>query len=237
MTEEPFLQLSWEENYGSPKSKISDIRVKLGDRAVDVAEPMEGWTGSFRHFKEGIVASEPNCIIKDGCVSSPRSPKNYPFDKRCEVLVQEDTVLIATHFEVVGLAGSVLDDYFVIDSQVRRSSGLYTGSAGPYHVPVMAGDKLVWVAEDFEGAPGFRVCGYTPDGGELPTWPPVVNCSDLKTKPECKDVGCKWNKKKGVCKAKFQCASLKKGKCKKIGDAKGCEWNKKGKVCQAKGPE
>ena len=57
------------------------------------------------------------------------------------------------------------------------------------------------------------------------------------TKRACKKVGCDWKKKKNICKAKFECVSLKRGRCKKVGGVKGCKWNKGEKVCQVKGPD
>lgn len=235
-TEEPFLRLSWEETYGNQSSKLSNISVKLGDRAVDAVEPEGGWTGNFS-LLSGSIASKPRCVVEDGCISSPDWPDRYPTNKRCEIEVVEDTVLVATRFEVADDRSDVSSDYFAIDSRTRRSSGVYTGSAGPYHVPVLAGDRLVWVVDSWEGAPGFRVCGYTSDGKGLPKWPPKEECSDLMTKRVCKKAGCDWKKKKNICKAKFECGTLKRGRCKKVGGAKGCEWNKGEKVCQVKGPD
>ena len=60
-------------------------------------------------------------------------------------------------------------DYFAIDLQTRCSSSMYTGSTGPYHVPVISGDRLVWAVDIWEGATSFRVCGYTPDEEGFPT--------------------------------------------------------------------
>lgn len=232
-TEQPFLQLSWKETYGSTESKIKKISLKLGDRAVDPIEPEGGWTGKFTLIS-GRVESNPKCIVADGCVSSPGWPQRYPDNERCEIEVEEDTVLVTTHFEVAGDGGGVQNDHLMIKSKARRSSGVYEGSAGPYHVPLLAGDRLVWVADRWENAPGFRVCGYTPDiNEELRTWPP--ECGALTTKSGCKQAECKWKRSKNTCKAKFECESLKKGRCKKLGDAKGCKWNKMEKVCQLKG--
>ena len=105
-------------------------------------------------------------------------------------------------------------------------------------MPVLAGDCLVWIVDSLEGAPGFRMCGYTLDGEGLPTWPPKEKkYLDLMTKRVCKKAGCDWKKKKSICKAKFECGTLKRGRCKKVGGVKGCEWNRGEKVCQVKGPD
>jgi len=227
----PFLRLSWEETFGKTPAKIYNIQIELGDRAVDAVVPEGGWTGKFS-LVGGYVSTNPRCVIEDGCVTSPNWPESYPYERNCEILVEEDTVLIATHFGVVGDEDE-RDDYLMIESNVQRSSGVYGRSAGPYHVPVAAGDRLVWVEEGFEVGPGFRVCGYSDnEGGLLPTWPPP--CSALTTKYGCKESGCKW--KNGKCKAKveFQCESLKKRKCKRKGHTKGCEWNQDEKICQDK---
>jgi len=148
-TEEPFLRHSWEETYGNKSSKLFNISVKLGDRAVDAVEPEGGWTGNFSLFS-GSIASNPRCVVEDGCISSPDWPDRYPINKRCEIEMVEDTVLVATRFVVANDhddRGGVWADYFAINSQIRRSSGVYTGSTGPYYVPVLAGDRLVWVVD------------------------------------------------------------------------------------------
>jgi len=229
-SDEPFLQLSWE---SVKASKVSNIRVKLGNNAVDSEEPQEGWTGSFSLVK-GDISSKPRCIISNGCVSSPFSPEQYRPEKQCEIRVEEDTVLVATHFEVVSERGDVWDDYFMIDSKMRGSSGVYTGSAGPYHVPVLAGDRLIWSVDDWEEASGFRVCGYNLDGGELPKWTPIKKeCSSLRKGRACREANCQWIKSKKVCRDKFKCENiLKRGKCTRFLEKKGCEWFKKERVCK-----
>lgn len=61
-------------------SKISEIRVKLGDHAVDFEEPKEGWTGSFSLVKGGI-SRKPRCIISNGCDNSSDWAEQYRAEK------------------------------------------------------------------------------------------------------------------------------------------------------------
>jgi len=238
-TSAPFLQLSWDETYNGKPSKLTAISVKLGDRAGDIEEPADGWSGKFSLLRSNVNKS-PKCVIKDGCVTSPDWPKPYPATEGCKILVEEDTVLIATDFEVASTQGGVWDDYLVIDSSARRSSGLFTNSAGPYHIPVLAGDSIVWVTNNWEQGTGFRICGYTPDDGDkLPMWPPKKEkkkCRRQMTKNDCKATGCVWNKSKSKCNAKPMCSSIsKKNKCNgKAGKKLNCKWNKYEEACQAK---
>jgi len=237
-TSRPYIRLSWDETYGNDGgSKLSRVNLKYGDRVPDIEEPAGGWTGEFS-LVSGDVDSNPKCVVADGCVTSPNWPGPYPGSERCEISVDEDTVLVATHFEVVaGERGTVIDDYLVLDSSIRRSSGLFTQSAGPFHVPVAAGDSLIWVPDREENGPGFRICGYTPeDGDDLAVWPPIEEeCLLYETKKECRKGGCTWNKKMKTCEAKLRCSSASnKKRCNSDElQSQNCEWNKKEKACQA----
>jgi len=237
-TSKAFLRLSWDETYSNEGgSRLSRVNVKFGDRVPDIEEPAGGWTGKFS-LVSGNVDSDPKCVVVDGCVTSPNWPGSYPNSEACEISVDEDTVLVATHFEVVtGERITVNDDYLVLDSSIRRSSGLFTNSAGPFHVPVAAGDSLIWSPDDWESGSGFRICGYTPeDGDDLAVWPPIEEeCPLYETKKDCKKGGCKWNKKKNTCGAKPRCSSASnKKKCNtKELENEGCEWNRREKACQA----
>jgi len=235
-TSEPFLQLSWSETYNKKQSRLHKISVRLRDRAADIDEPAGGWSGQFSLVK-GPINPNPNCVIADGCVTSPNWPEPYPANEGCEIAVDADTVLVATHFLVPNsVPGTSWDDYFVIDSSARGSSGLFTNSAGPYHVSVLAGDRLVWSVDDWESGSGFRVCGYTPDNGDgALTWPPEKKeCLEgYDEKVKCRMNGCAWNAKKSKCTAKRTCSSFRtKDKCNV--KKRNCEWNKEEKACQTK---
>jgi len=233
-----YLRLSWTETFNNNnRSKLGKTWVKFADVLRDVSEPEGGWTGRFSLVDDSAVERNPRCeITGDGCVTSPNWPGPYTQGEQCEITIDADTVLVATDFELASIDGDELDDYLIVDSAVRGSSGFHAFSHGPYHVPVKAGDRMLFSVNGYESATGFRICGYTPADDEnaaLPTWPPgVETCPTVTDRRTCRRSGCEW--KRGECRARNTCSTnSSRDECERSAFADRCTWSTQEQACKA----
>jgi len=234
-----YLRLSWTETFNNDnRSKLGKTWVKFADVLRDVSEPEGGWTGQFSLVDDSAVESNPQCeITGDGCVTSPNWPGPYLMGEQCEITIDADTVLVATDFELASIDGNELDDYLIVDSAVQGSSGFHTFSHGPYHVPVKAGDRMLFSIDDYESATGFRICGYTPadEDAPLPTWPPGVDtCPTITNTRTCRQSGCEWSYQNGECRVRNTCSTnASRNECEQSAFADRCTWSSQEQACKA----